>query len=171
MENEGALLVFSGEVNPDIISRLLQLAEDKLDALEIVGNVRKRVFHILVECLQNLYHHAETVVLPGNLAPTRDSVVQLRRDEEAFYVETGNYLITQAKDKLASHLLKINSLTKEQVREYYKNIMSENGFTAKGGAGLGFIDIARKSEEPLQYNFIELGNDICFFEFSAKIKI
>ena len=171
MENEGALLVYSGEVNPDIISRLLQLAEDKLDALEITGGVRKRVFHILVECLQNLYHHAETVVVPGNNLPSRDSVVQLRRDDEAFYVETGNYLLTAVKEKLTDHLSKINSLSKEQVREYYKNIMTDNGFTAKGGAGLGFIDIARKSEEPLQYNFIDLSNDVCFFEFSAKIKI
>jgi len=97
--------------------------------------------------------------------------VQLRSDDTAFYVETGNYLSAANKEKLELYLGRINSLDKDQIREYYKKTMSENGFTAKGGAGLGFIDIARKSEEILVYNFIPLGDDVYFFEFSAKIKL
>jgi len=171
MQHDGALLVYTGEINPDIISRLLQLAEDKLDAGDVAPSIRKRVFHILVECLQNLFHHTEPMVVPGYPAPTREAVVRLRCDESAFYVETGNYVKLSDKEKLVGHLSRINSLDKDQVRAFYKNIMAENGFTAKGGAGLGFIDIARKSEEPLQYDFVPVDENVFFFEFSASIKL
>ena len=39
----------------------------------------------------------------------------------------------------------------------------------KGGAGLGFVDMARKSGNQLDYCFVEMDNDNYFFCLKIKI--
>jgi len=40
----------------------------------------------------------------------------------------------------------------------------------KGTAGLGMIDIARKSGKELEYNFSSLNDNLTFFSLSVKIE-
>ena len=39
----------------------------------------------------------------------------------------------------------------------------------KGGAGLGFIDIARKSGNKLEYHFEKINDDYYFFIINSQI--
>ena len=59
MQDNNIMLSFKGEITSDIITMVLQIAENKLDAAHEKGSVKKKIFNVLVECLQNLYHHAE----------------------------------------------------------------------------------------------------------------
>ena len=58
---------------------------------------------------------------------------------------------------------------KEQLKEYYKEVLSEGGFSDKGGGGLGMIDIARKSGQKLNYHFTEIDETFSFFNLNIKI--
>jgi hypothetical protein len=39
----------------------------------------------------------------------------------------------------------------------------------KGGGGLGMIDIARKTGEKLEYDFLEIDNKVSFFTLIIKV--
>jgi len=45
----------------------------------------------------------------------------------------------------------------------YKQQIKEGKLSEKGGAGLGFIDIAKKSGNKIEYQFKELTDDRFFF--------
>ena len=47
--------------------------------------------------------------------------------------------------------------------------MRETGILAKGGAGLGFIDIARKTGNPLEYHFERIDKNNSFFLFKTTM--
>ena len=51
----------------------------------------------------------------------------------------------------------------------YKKQIKEGKISEKGGAGLGLIDIARKTEEPLEYQFLQLDQDTFFFILKVEI--
>ena len=57
LEKHRVMLSFKGGLSPDLITVLLNLVERKLDGMEPDAKSRKRVFNVVVECLQNLYHH------------------------------------------------------------------------------------------------------------------
>ena len=57
----------------------------------------------------------------------------------------------------------INSLDKEGLKDLYKEIIKNTTISDKGGAGLGFVDMARKSGQKLLYEFPEMSPDYHFF--------
>ena len=51
-----SMLSFKGELSPNTAA-LLGLVEREAGALEEDVRLRKRLFNVVMECLQNLYHH------------------------------------------------------------------------------------------------------------------
>ena len=46
-------------VTSELLTTILSIMESKMDAYEEKPKVKKKVFNVLVECLQNLYHHID----------------------------------------------------------------------------------------------------------------
>ena len=51
----------------------------------------------------------------------------------------------------------------------YKRQMKEGRLSEKGGAGLGFIDIKRKTNKELEYHFLPISDDTSFFLLTSTI--
>jgi len=60
-------------------------------------------------------------------------------------------------------------VTKEELKELYKKQMKEGRLSEKGGAGLGFIDIKRKTNKELEYHFLPISDDTSFFLLTSTI--
>ena len=73
------------------------------------------------------------------------------------------------KENLESALNTVNNASQEELKEMYKKQIKEGKISEKGGAGLGLIDIARKTEEPLEYQFLQLDQDTFFFILKVEI--
>ena len=63
----------------------------------------------------------------------------------------------------------VNGLTREELKAYYKKILNNGEISDKGGGGLGFIDIAKKSGEKLEYSIREIDGNYSFFTLTVKI--
>ncbi|MFN5846664.1 MAG: DUF6272 family protein, partial [Flavobacteriia bacterium] len=59
MEEENVILSFKGIVTAELLTSLLNIMEVKMESMHEEPRVRKKVFNVLVECLQNLYHHVD----------------------------------------------------------------------------------------------------------------
>ena len=70
---------------------------------------------------------------------------------------------------LRNRLDEVNALNKEELKEYYKKVLNNGEMSLKGGGGLGMIDIARKTGEKLDYNFLEIDNKVSFFTLNIKV--
>src|SRR5690606_19820780 len=80
LEKQRIMLSFKGDLSPDLISAILNLVEQKLVVTEPEHRIRKRVFNVVMECLQNLYHHnrSGTITKPEPAAPDeRQGVVMI----------------------------------------------------------------------------------------------
>ena len=167
MEKNNILLSFKGAITGDLISAIIELIENKLELKNESSKVKKRVFNILVECLQNLYHH--NAEFNENNEGDMSVVVMIAKNIEGYSIGTGN-LINDFKIKsFKSKLKEINSLNKEGLKQLYKTVLTEGKSSASGGAGLGLIDIGRKSSEPLEYGFDPFDENYSFFSLNVKI--
>jgi hypothetical protein len=88
---------------------------------------------------------------------------------EGYSIITGNYILNENVSGLKKRIDEINALTKEEFKEYYKQVLDNGEMSLKGGGGLGIIDIARKSGEKLEYEFLSLPNNVSFFILKIKI--
>src|ERR1051326_3363828 len=61
MERNNILLSFKGDITSELLTSILQIMENKMDNMQEEPKMKKKVYNVLVECLQNLYHHLDEV--------------------------------------------------------------------------------------------------------------
>ncbi|HOM90289.1 MAG TPA: SiaB family protein kinase, partial [Bacteroidia bacterium] len=88
---------------------------------------------------------------------------------EGYRIITGNYIKKEESEDLKSKLEKINSMNTEELRAYYLETLSTTELSQKGGAGLGMIDIARKSGHKIVYSFDGVTDTVNFFTLEVTI--
>lgn len=167
IEKEKILLSFTGVVTSEFLASVLQIIESKLNFMEVDVTTKKKVFNVLIECTQNLYHHIEE----KNDYPLKvnEAFLVILKDNSNFIIKTGNYIDIESSEILSLRLDKINNLDKVGLKQLYLEALSDGNLSEKGTAGLGFIDIARKSENKLKYEFIPVDDKYKFFNLEIKI--
>lgn len=169
MERNNIMLSFKGDITSELLTSILQIMESKLDNLQEEPKIKKKVYNVLVECLQNLYHHMDEVDATAVGDKTRSAIFMIGRVDTEYNIITGNYIKAENVTILKTRLDEINKLDKEQLKEYYKQVLNNGEMSQKGGGGLGMIDIARKSGQKLNYNFMPVDDKYSFFSLNIKI--
>ena len=168
MERNDIMLSFKGDITSELLTSILQIMESKLDNLQEEPKIKKKVYNVLVECLQNLYHHMDEVA-PSQNDKIRSAIFMIGKIDNQYNIITGNYIKNENVAGLKKRLEDINQLTKEELKEYYKAVLNNGEMSMKGGGGLGMIDIARKTGEKLSFNFVPVDNIFSFFTLNIKI--
>lgn len=167
MESKDVKLVYKGEITHQVTKAFTSITETNMMVEEEPNSVQKKVFHVIVEFLQNISKHADYM---GDESHEEGSgVFLLCKDDENYVITTGNILLKEKEAAIANVLDKINSLDKEGLKTLYKQQIKEGRLSDKGGAGLGFIDIAKKTGNPLDYKFVPINDGYSFFIISSTI--
>jgi hypothetical protein len=161
-------LVYEGEITQPIIKAFLSLTETKMMQQEEPGAVQRKVFHVMVECLQNVSKYSDSTV-EQNYLYAGMGVFIVTRNAQEYRITTGNPMDTNKIGDLKKTLENINSMDKDTLNEMYKKQIRDGQLHEKGGAGLGFIDIKRKTGNDLTYEFLPIDDDISFFILSSSV--
>ncbi len=169
LEERNVLLSFKGMITSELLTTILSIMESKMDHIDENPKVKKKVFNILVECLQNLYHHIDQDEVVHVVAEERSALLMISKIGDAYQITTGNYMKASDAPNLKEKLDLVNGMDKEELKAYYKQVLAEGTMSSKGTAGLGMIDIARKSGEKLEYDFQPINDKTTFFSLTVKI--
>ncbi len=158
-------------MSSELLTTILQIMESKMDRFEDRPKIKKKVFNVLVECLQNLYHHIDENMDDINTEQNEmNSLFMIAKSDGDYTITTGNYMKPAEVGSLKEKLDLINGMSKEELKEFYKHVLNEGTRSAKGTAGLGMIDIARKSGQELEYEFTPINDNLTFFNLSVRIE-
>lgn len=162
------IFLFKGEITTPLIVQALDIVEQQLE--HTTTTIKKKIYNVMIECMQNVFHHsASTPIIDGENFCGKVGVCLLLRSVNSYHVITGNYVAPRQQKFLTEHLNKINALDKDGLKELYKKILDKEGFSEKGGGGLGFVDIARKSNNSINYQFINGKNNYNFFTLDVAL--
>jgi len=164
------LMAFKGNISSELISNVLEQVESRMDDYNESSKIRKKVYNVLVESLQNLYHHIE--ILPEEMHKEYESkfgILVVSRESDHYKISTGNFVTQDRVDILKNKIDKINSMGKEELKDMYKFILNHQRLSEKGGGGLGLVDIARKTGNKLDYTFEKYDDTYYFFNLDVFI--
>jgi len=166
------LMAFKGDISGELISNVLEVVESGMDDHNEISKVRKKVYNVLVESLQNLYHHIEVLpeAMQGEFGP-KFGIIVVSRENGHYRISTGNFVTQDKVDVLKNKIDKINSMGKEELKDMYKFILNHQRLSEKGGGGLGLVDIARKTGSKLVYNFEKYDDTYYFFNLDVFVEI
>lgn len=166
MMNNGISLVYLGEFNHEITKMFTSMAEDEMDRKNEERSTKKKVYHVMVETLQNMNKHSDGI--------SEDQIGKglfiIGRKEDTYYVLTSNRILNTRIPMLQNMIERINEATIPELKQMYMKQIKEGKLSDKGGAGLGLIDIARKTGEKYQYQFLPIDEKYCFFILKVEVK-
>jgi hypothetical protein len=162
-------LIYEGEITHEITKAFTALTEENMNKDAEPNSVQMKVFHIIVESLQNISKHAESL----NESSADDlrgvGTFLIAKSDKDYFIIAGNIIDNDKKAVIKDLLDKINSLDKDGLKLLHKEQMKKGRMSEKGGAGLGFIDIARKSGNKLDYEFKDINGKSTFFIINTKV--
>ncbi|HOF20363.1 MAG TPA: SiaB family protein kinase [Bacteroidales bacterium] len=166
------ILYYKGNVDSDLINYVLDTVEEKLAKMDEQPRLRKKVYNVLVESLQNLYHHVDKV--PEDFEDQHSEkfgILRIEKIPTGYKIVTGNFIQTDNAKELKEKIMRINRSTREEIKELYKFILNHQRLSAKGGGGLGLVDIARKTGNKLDYTFRRYNDDYFFFYLDILVAV
>jgi hypothetical protein len=164
------ILFYKGNVDSDVINHVLDTVEDKMVEVNEQSKLRKKVYNVLVESLQNLYHHVDKV--PDDFedqSSEKYGMLVVQKVDNGYKIITGNFIHSENIEKLEEKIKRINRSSQEEIKELYKFILNHQRISAKGGGGLGLVDIARKTGNKLEYAFKEYNDKYSFFYLNILV--
>lgn len=167
MQDDNIILYFKGEITNNLLTSILQLIDDRLGRKNEDIKIKKKVFSILLECLQNVYNYQQNNNQDSTLLDS--STLIIKKKEDSYYILTGNYMDNTHIPELKKRLNRVNSLNSQELKELYKEVLNRPEPAKSGGAGLGLIDMARKSGEKIGFHFDQINNEHSFYSLQVKV--
>ncbi|HLZ17755.1 MAG TPA: SiaB family protein kinase [Cyclobacteriaceae bacterium] len=163
------ILVYEGDFTQETTKSILSMAERNLDSTGEDSGTKRKVFNVMVEALQNIVKHSSEKGLQAGSLISKSAIFMISKDDSRYCVMTGNPIAKANVAKLSANLNDLNSKDKEGLKEMYKEIIKNTQISEKGGAGLGFVDMARKSGEKLEFNFASMDSEYDFFCLKVNV--
>lgn len=166
MEQYEIIMVYAGEFSQTLTKTLLSFTERKFNVEKLEDTVRRKIYNIMVEMLQNISKNA----LDNAHVVTRNSpVFMIGENENYYFLISSNKIGNENIPALKNRIDEVNLLDSEGLKQLYKEVRISGTFSKVGGAGIGVIDMARKSENKLVYNFTALNDQFSMFSLLIKV--
>lgn len=165
----GALITFSGSFSHSLIEELGLAVRKYLESEHIEKSAMMDVFSVYVEASQNVRNYTSLKLKSGDASIGQSSIVVIAKRETHYEVNAGNMIESGDVPRLRERLELLRRTDKPGLKALYKQqLRAERGNDA-AGAGLGLIDMARRSSAPLEFEFSTVDDDYSFFSLKVVI--
>ncbi|MBN4077677.1 SiaB family protein kinase [bacterium AH-315-C20] len=157
IREDNLALWYTGVFSDELTQNLIDLSEFDISDIDL-GKSRKKVSFLMAESFQNIVRHGVKSEQSENIIGT----FGITNRHGLFHIFSNNFIPNDQAKVIEDKLNFVNEMDSEELRTYYKEMLLDGSLSEKGGAGLGLIEMARKSGSPLQYNFLQNGRRIAF---------
>lgn len=152
---------YHGVFDDTFTEQLVSLAD-----CDVEKKAKKRMALLISESFQNIVRHGD-----NELGGENNSLFGIRGIDQFLHIFSSNSVTKSTKEFLEKKLEEINKMDKDQIKVLYAEALENGVISNKGGAGLGLIEMSRKSERPIQKEFKKLDNDLYAFYMQIDLII
>ncbi|MEO1551672.1 MAG: SiaB family protein kinase [Pseudomonadota bacterium] len=169
LRKNGIMFAYSGYVSEAVLSGVGEALKQKLSTEDTDTKTIRSVFAVFVEQMQNIIRYSaegDDKIADSEL---RYGVLTVGAMDGQYEVQAGNLILARDRARLLSRLQDISSMDKAQLKLAYKERLRAGPDESSKGAGVGFIEIARRASAPLSFDFLDIDADHAFFALKASI--
>lgn len=155
------ILFYEGDFSESPTVNIINIVEENF-AHTIHKGLLKRFIYLIIESLQNIERYS------AHAASSKDFSL-IFSDGNSLYIITQNLIHNQQVENLQNRLEEISSKNEAELTDIYKSRLVNESKTEKG-AGLGLIEIARKSKNKLLYCFEDDSDDHTLYTLGIALE-
>ena len=148
-----SVIRFKGKLTFERIGVLLNDLKIRRNSFEIHPVQYKKLLTLMIESLENVHRYSDafddfTLQYPQYLPE-----FELNLNETGFVLISRNPVRNEDRQIISEKINRINASSKLELRKIYRDTITNGLFTDRGGAGLGFIEMAKVVSKALEFNF------------------
>lgn len=166
LESEDVMFAFTGIMSQDFLS-LIGLNIKRREKNHVLN---RRLFAIVIEVAQNIHHYSAQKEY--SIKEKKDvgyGTLIITQDEDCYRVISGNFMPKDRIEYVQNRCKHVNSLDTEGLREFYKQELAKPRMGI--GGNVGFLDMVRKSGNPVKIDFFPIPDDEQHSFFTLAVKI
>lgn len=170
IKEDNLCLLYNGDFSDEITNKLIELSEYNItNNVNSLSKMKKKASFLMAECFQNIVRHGESI--DGQKYATANEGFFLTKNwQDTYYITSGNLIENNKIEDLERQLKKVNSLDRDELKILYREVLENEMISDKGGAGLGLIEMARKSGQKLEYVFNDFDDKFSLFYNQILLK-
>ncbi|EAY24755.1 SiaB family protein kinase [Microscilla marina] len=164
IEQENILLSYKGPVTDFLLT---EFSNDIRTQLREERKAGKKVFSIFMELAQNvLYYSREMDGFDGGDKVGILAVIEL---DTCYKVMTGNMIPAESVPQLVAKCKKINSLDRDALRAYKRELRDSPPHSGSKGAGIGLVQVALTANNVLDAHMEQTDKDHYMFVLTVTV--
>jgi len=164
MKSYDVVINHKGFISLDIIDDMLHHLKVFLNNKESENKtLRKRVYSLSVECLDNILKHSDLNEKNHELLDKYPPRFIVERIAGNFIIHTGNIVLNKNGEEIIKKLNYLNKLDEDEVNELYKKSLANAEISEKGGAGLGLIVMSKFTGKNIKFDFEKINDKFSYF--------
>lgn len=158
LASERGALLYAGAFPDEHTARLIDIAEQTL-AMEDGGgkSARARTTFALIEAYQNIVRHRM-------VGSSGRELLVMAHGKAATSIVTANNVADHDLPGLRNALDRLEGLDTDALKRLFLSILNTGTTTARGGAGLGFIEMTRRTGNPLGHRIVPISAGLYRFQ-------
>lgn len=165
MAENNIYMIWSGHVSQGIGEEVLSITESRLSEKEAGTTLKRRVFNIMVEMLENVSKYN---VGKDDEKEFGMPVVVLRFENGRYIITTANLVLNEKIDELNEKLYIINSMNSRELKDLFFTSLTNQPIDTDSTGNLGLVSMARRSGSKLDYDFMKINDRYSFFKLTVK---
>ncbi|OHD85494.1 MAG: hypothetical protein A2Y52_04740, partial [Sulfuricurvum sp. RIFCSPLOWO2_02_43_6] len=163
------IFCYNGYLSQEIIVAVSSMIKGKLSSDETKMGISQKVLYMFVEQAQNITRYSPDQIQNPDQASMSYGSVAIGTEDDKFYIMCSNRIEKTKVAALKEKLDVISSMSPDELKALYKEKMRSEAEEGSKGASVGFIEMARKSSEPIEFDFLE--DDETYDTFTLKVVI
>jgi hypothetical protein len=176
LHRQGIIFAYSGYVTEPVLSGVGEALKRKLTIDDADTKTLRSVFAVFVEQMQNIIRYSAEKMSGSNpdgtenpLCEIRHGILTIGKEGDEYVVYSGNLVERADVERLRSRLNKIRGMSKDELRALHKEQLRSEPEEGSKGAGLGFMEIARRASKPIEFDFTDVDDKHAFFSLKATV--
>ncbi|WP_123041603.1 SiaB family protein kinase [Cohnella candidum] len=168
LRRNGILISFSGRLSQQLIEEYGEAVKTYLESENRPKNEIFHIFSIFIELTQNIKNYGTAKTdSPFYDKIVQSSIITIGKDGQGSYICAGNLVEGPDLEVLTARIDELSGLNKDELKTLYKDRLKRS--EPEFGAGVGLIDMARKSSHALQYSVTPAEGNLSFFTLKAVV--
>ncbi len=165
MDAARILFAFKGTISQAMLTQLAVVLKQQAQEEPQI----QILFGIFVELTQNVRHYSAEQSLDAQGQPYGVGVITVSEEKNVYSISSGNAVTRETASRLVQQCNELNAMDKSAQNKFYKIRLLEDPPEGSKGAGVGLIEMARRSDYPLEFFVRDYKNDLQFFILNARV--
>jgi hypothetical protein len=180
LDQTGVMFAYCGFMTEQVRTAVGEALKLKLTLEDVGTKTMRSVFAVFVEQMQNIIRYSaertEGHPLPksrgasvagsgdnGQLNDLRYGILTIGQENGQFVVNSGNLIYKADVERLRERLTEIRNMNRDELKARYRQILKSEPDADSKGAGVGFIEMARRASRPIEFDFTDIDDERAFF--------